>query len=208
LKKNHNPSLRSWDGVCFYNTERTLNNACIRVDKLYRGNKKMHIHKQRYKIYKLGMLKKINYAHHKYLQSMKNHTFDYSTDEESKDFGNESSFSEDDEDMLMVKYLYYKLRSRKASESRSQAQKSEKKKARKAILEQPGVEDESGSSNHICRNRLKSVAFSSIVIKMLLFSSKCTVDIFSCSPLEKYPGSLSRPFKFVSRFFPSGVCSW
>jgi hypothetical protein len=40
---------------------------------------------------------------------MKNPTFDYSTDEESKDFGNESSFSEDDEDMFMVKSLDYKL---------------------------------------------------------------------------------------------------
>jgi hypothetical protein len=40
---------------------------------------------------------------------MKNHTFDYSTDEESKDFGNESSFSEDDEDIVMVKSLDYKI---------------------------------------------------------------------------------------------------
>jgi hypothetical protein len=80
---------------------------------------------------------------------MKNPTFDYSTDEESKDFGNESSFSEDDEDMLMVKSLDYNLRARKASEIRSLAQKNEKKMARMAILEQPGVEDEPSSGNHI-----------------------------------------------------------
>jgi hypothetical protein len=46
---------------------------------------------------------------------MKNPTFYYSTDQESKDFGNESSFSEDDEEMLMMKSLDYKLRARKAS---------------------------------------------------------------------------------------------
>jgi hypothetical protein len=74
----------------------------------------MHIHKQRSKIYKLGIFKKFNLAHLKYLQSMKNPTFDISTDEESKDFRNESSSSEDDEDMLMVKSLEYKLSARKA----------------------------------------------------------------------------------------------
>jgi hypothetical protein len=58
LKTNPDPSLRSWDGVRFYNTERTLNNACIRAEKFYRGNKKMHIHNKRSKIYKLGILKK------------------------------------------------------------------------------------------------------------------------------------------------------
>jgi hypothetical protein len=109
LKRNPDPLLESWDGVCFYNTERTLNNACIRAENFYRGNKKMHIHKQRSKIYKLVKFKQYNLAHLKYLQSMKNPTFDYSTDEESKDFGNESSFSEDDEDMLIVKSLDYKL---------------------------------------------------------------------------------------------------
>jgi hypothetical protein len=67
----------------------------------------------------------------------------------SKDFGNESSFLEEDEDMLMVKSLDYKLQARNASGSRSQSQKSEKKKARKFILEQPAIEEESGSSNHI-----------------------------------------------------------
>jgi hypothetical protein len=36
LKKNRDPSLRSWDGVHFYNTERKLNNACIRADNFYR----------------------------------------------------------------------------------------------------------------------------------------------------------------------------
>jgi hypothetical protein len=97
LKRHPDPSLRSWDGVSFYNTERTLNNACIRADNFYRGNKKMHIHKQRSNIYKLVKFKQHNLVHLKYLQSMKNPTFDYSTDEESKDFGNESSFSEDDE---------------------------------------------------------------------------------------------------------------
>jgi hypothetical protein len=85
---------------------------------------------------------------------MKNPTFDYSTDEESKDFGNESSFSEDDEDVLMVKSLDYKLRARKASGIRLQAQKSEKKKSHKAILDQSGVEDESGSSSHIVETDL------------------------------------------------------
>jgi hypothetical protein len=109
LKRNPDPSLRSWDGVSFYNTERTLNNVCIRAENFYRGNKKMHIHKQRSKIYKVVRFKQHNLAHLKYLQPMKNPTFNYSTDEESKDFGNESSFFKDDEDMLMVKSLDYKL---------------------------------------------------------------------------------------------------
>jgi hypothetical protein len=162
LKRHPDKSLRSWDGVSFYNTERTLNNACInnaciRFDNFYRGNKKMHVHKQRSKIYKLGIFKQHNLAHLKYLQSKKNPMFDYSTDEETKDFENESSFLEDDEDMLMVKLLDYKLRSIKASETRSLAQKNENKKARMAILELPGVEDEPGSGNRKsdCRNRLK-----------------------------------------------------
>jgi hypothetical protein len=85
----------------------------------------MHVHKQRSKIYKLGIFKQHNLAHLKYLQSKKNPMFDYSTDEESKDFENESSFSEDDENMLMVKSLDYKLRARKASGIRSLAQKNE-----------------------------------------------------------------------------------
>jgi hypothetical protein len=51
--------------------------------------------------------------------------------------------------MLMVKSLDYNLRARKESEIRSLAQKNEKKKAHKAILDQSGVEDESGSGNHI-----------------------------------------------------------
>jgi hypothetical protein len=63
LKRNPDPSLRSWDGVSFYNTERTLNNACIRAENFYRGNKKMHIHKQRSKIYKLVKFKQHNLAH-------------------------------------------------------------------------------------------------------------------------------------------------
>jgi hypothetical protein len=53
LENNLDLSLRSWDGASFYNTERTLNNACIRAENFYRGNKKMHIHKQRSKLYKL-----------------------------------------------------------------------------------------------------------------------------------------------------------
>jgi hypothetical protein len=36
LKRHPDPSLRSWDGASFYNTERTINNACIRVGNLYR----------------------------------------------------------------------------------------------------------------------------------------------------------------------------
>jgi hypothetical protein len=134
LKRHPDPSLRSWDCVSFYNTETTLNIACIMAENFYRGNKKMHIQKQRSKIYKLGIFRQHNLAHLKYLQSMKNLTFDYSTDEQSKDFGNESSFSEDDEDMLMVKLLDYKLRARKTSEIRSLAQKNENKKTCMAIL--------------------------------------------------------------------------
>jgi hypothetical protein len=49
---------------------------------------------------------------------MKNPTLECSTDEESKDLVNASSFSEDDEDMLMLKYLTYKLRARSASGQR------------------------------------------------------------------------------------------
>jgi hypothetical protein len=128
LKRHLDPSLRSWDGASFYNTERTLNNACIRAENYYRGNKKMHIHKQRSKLYKLGLLKQHNLVHLKYLQSKKNPMFDYSTDEESRDFGKEFLFSDDDEDMLMVKSLDYKLRARKASESRSLAQKMKTKR--------------------------------------------------------------------------------
>jgi hypothetical protein len=82
LKKNPDLWLRSWDGVHFCNTERTLNNACIRADNVYRGNKKMHIHTQRSKIYKMGIFKNFNLAHLKYLQSMKNPTSEYSTNEE------------------------------------------------------------------------------------------------------------------------------
>jgi hypothetical protein len=122
LMRHPDPSIRSWDSVSFYNTERTLNNACIGADNFYRGNKKTQVHKQSSNIYKLGILKQHNLAHLKYLQSKKNPMFDYSTDEETKLFENESSFSEDDEDMLMVKSLEYKLRARKAPEIRSLAQ--------------------------------------------------------------------------------------
>jgi hypothetical protein len=79
----------------------------------------MHIHKQRSKLYKLGLFKQHHLAHLKYLQSKKNPMFDYSTYEESRDFRKEFSFSDDDEDMLMVKSLEYKLRARKASVIRS-----------------------------------------------------------------------------------------
>jgi hypothetical protein len=58
---------------------------------------------------------------------MKNPTFECSTDEESKDLVNASLFSEDDEDMLMLQYLDYKLRARNASVSMSDALKMEKK---------------------------------------------------------------------------------
>jgi hypothetical protein len=75
--------------------------------------------------------------------------FDYSTDEESRDFRNEFSFSDDDEHMLMVKSLDYKLRARKTSESRSLAQKDENKKVRIAIFELSDADDEPGSGNHI-----------------------------------------------------------
>jgi hypothetical protein len=109
LKRNPDPSLRYWEGVAFYKTERAFNNSCIRADNFYRGNKKIHVHKQRSKIYKLGILKHFNLAHLRYLQSMTNLRFDYITDEESNDLGSESSFSEDDEDMLMVKPFDYKL---------------------------------------------------------------------------------------------------
>jgi hypothetical protein len=75
LKRHPDPLLRSWDGVSFYNTERTLNNACIWADNFYRVNNKMHIHKQRSKIYRLVTFKQHNLAHLKYLQSIKNPTF-------------------------------------------------------------------------------------------------------------------------------------
>jgi hypothetical protein len=88
----------------------------------------MHAHKERSTIYKLGIFKQHNLAHLKYLQSKKKSMFDYSTAEESKLFENESSFLEDDEDMLRVTSLGYKLRARKVSEIRSLAQKNENKR--------------------------------------------------------------------------------
>jgi hypothetical protein len=108
----------------------------------------MHIHKQRSNIYKLGIFKHFNLAHLKYLESMKNPWFDFSTDEESNDLGNAFSFSEDDEDTLLVKSLDYKLRARKASASMSEALEIEKKKARKLLVEQPLVVGDSGSRDH------------------------------------------------------------
>jgi hypothetical protein len=74
----------------------------------------MHIHKKSSKLYKLGLFKQHNLAHLKYLQSKKNPMFDYSTDEESRDFGKEFSLSDDDQDTSMVKSLDYKLQARKA----------------------------------------------------------------------------------------------
>jgi hypothetical protein len=66
-------------------------------------------------------------ANLKYLQSMKNPILDYSTDEESKYFGNKSYFSKDDEDMSMVKSSDYKLQTRNASAIMSQSLKTENK---------------------------------------------------------------------------------
>jgi hypothetical protein len=113
----------------------------------YRGNKKMHIHKQRSKLYKLGLFKQHNVAHLKYLQSKKNPMFDFSTDEESKDFQNDFLLSDDDQDTSMVKSLDYKHRARKASEIRSSAQKEENKKPCVPVLEVPDAVR--GATNHI-----------------------------------------------------------
>jgi hypothetical protein len=66
-------------------------------------------------------------AHLKYLESMKNPRFDYSTDKESNDLVNLSSCSEDDDDDSL---------------------KIENNKARKVILEQLVVVGGSGSSKH------------------------------------------------------------
>jgi hypothetical protein len=41
LKRNPDPSLRYWEGVAFYKTERALNNSCIWADNFYRENKKI-----------------------------------------------------------------------------------------------------------------------------------------------------------------------
>jgi hypothetical protein len=43
LKKNPDPSLRYWDGVDFYITERALNNARIQAENIYRENKRMPV---------------------------------------------------------------------------------------------------------------------------------------------------------------------
>jgi hypothetical protein len=71
LKRNPDPPLRYWEGVAFYKIEKALNNACIRAENFYKGNNKMHVHKQRSKIYKLGIFKHFNLAHLQYLKSMK-----------------------------------------------------------------------------------------------------------------------------------------
>jgi hypothetical protein len=57
-------------------------------------------------------------------------------------------FSEDDENMLMLKSLDYKLGARKASASMFEALKIEQKKARKILVEQPIMVGGCGSSNH------------------------------------------------------------
>jgi hypothetical protein len=36
LKRNLDPSLRYWEGVAFYKTERSLNNACIWAENFHR----------------------------------------------------------------------------------------------------------------------------------------------------------------------------
>jgi hypothetical protein len=82
LKRNPDPLLRYWEGVAFYKTERALKNSCIRAYNFYRGNKKMYVHKQRTKIYKLGLFKHFNLDHLKYPESMKKPRFDYSMDED------------------------------------------------------------------------------------------------------------------------------
>jgi hypothetical protein len=131
----------------------------------------------------------------------KNPMFDYSTDEESRDFRNEFSFSDDDEDnIVMVKSLDYKLRARKASESRSLAQKNENKKARITILELPDANDEPGSGKQsYCRNRLKQIAHHGLIISISrFFSFICARDIFSCSLSVKVLGSKVLGFSFVT----------
>jgi hypothetical protein len=140
LKKIPDPLLRYWYGVAFYKTEMALNNACIRPENFYIRNKRMHVHKQRSKIYKLGIFKHFNLAHPNYLHSMETPRYDYSTDEESNHLGNQSSFFENDEDMLMAKSLDYKLRARKASAIMYEVLKIEKKKAHNVIMEQPAME--------------------------------------------------------------------
>jgi hypothetical protein len=72
--------------------------------------------------------------------------FDFSTDEESRDFQNDFLLSDDDQDTSMVKSLDHKHRARKASEIRSIAQKEENKKPCVAVLEVP--DDVPGSANH------------------------------------------------------------
>jgi hypothetical protein len=74
---------------------------------------------------------------------MKNPRFDYSTD-----LGNASSLSEDDEKMLMVKYLDYKLLAQKASTIMVDALKIKNKKARKVLVEKSLVDGSSVSSKH------------------------------------------------------------
>jgi hypothetical protein len=59
-----------------------------------------------------------------------------------------SSFSDDDEDTLMIKHLDYKLGARKASASKSETLKTEKKKSRKVIVEEPLMVDGAASGNH------------------------------------------------------------
>jgi hypothetical protein len=95
----------------------------------------MHINKQRSNIYKLSKFKQYNLAHLKHLEFLKNPRFDFSTGEESNHLGNASSFSEEDEDMLILKYL-------------DEATKNEMEKARVALADQLIFVDGNGSGNN------------------------------------------------------------
>jgi hypothetical protein len=116
LKRKTDHSSNYWNGVSFHAPEKALDNALIRAENYYTGHKMMYIHVQRSKIHKMAIFKRLNLAHLKYLQSKNNPKFECSTDEESKDSpllanpnAYSSSFSEDEEDMLMIKSLDYKL---------------------------------------------------------------------------------------------------
>jgi hypothetical protein len=85
----------------------------------------IHMHAQRSNIYKLIILKRFNMAYIKYLQSKNTPKFECSNDEKSKDLplltnpnAYSSSFYDEDEDMLMIKYMDWKLRARMASASK------------------------------------------------------------------------------------------
>jgi hypothetical protein len=77
--------LRYWEGTTFHKAEKALNNALIGAKNYYRGHKKMHIHVQWSKKYKLAIFKQFNLARLKYLQSKNSAKFECSTAEESMD---------------------------------------------------------------------------------------------------------------------------